>query len=107
MVGLAHPVFGQEKDWAERLEHLIARLDRLVSDGLVAMECHYPDATPAITEKLLVWAHERRLIPTGGSDYHGPNKSPLAPLGHSAVGLEVVAALESARPSGRPRSRAG
>lgn len=97
IVGLAHPVFGQERDWAEQLERLPARLDRLAAEGLVALECHYPDATPAITRQLRVWAHERGLIPTGGSDYHGPDKSPLAPLGHSAVGLEVVEALERAR----------
>jgi predicted metal-dependent phosphoesterase TrpH len=95
--GLAHPVFAREPDWAERLARLPARLERLRAEGLMAVECFYPDATPAITDQLLAWTRERGLIATGGSDYHGPGKAPCAPLGHCAVGGEVVEALRAAR----------
>ncbi len=95
VASLAHPVFGQEADWAERLATLPGLLDRLVQSGLAAVECRYPDATPAIAEQLAAWAGERGLIRTGGSDYHGPDRAPYAELGHSAVGTEVVSQLSA------------
>lgn len=97
VAGWAHPVFGQEADWPERLAEVPRRLDRLQEQGLVALECSYPDATPEIRERLLQWTRERGLIPTGGSDYHGPGKAPHAPIGHSAVDSAVVEALQAAR----------
>ncbi len=72
---LAHPVFGQEPDWAARLERLRPRLDDLAAKGLSGVECAYPDATPTIADRLLAWTRERRLVATGGSDYHGPGSS--------------------------------
>lgn len=104
--GLAHPVFRHTPDWAARLERVPARLDRLREAGLVAVECFYPDASPAITEQLLAWTRERGLVATGGSDYHGPDKAPGAPLGHSAVALEQVAALQAAAQAPAPVGRA-
>ena len=97
VTGLAHPVFGREPDWAERLARIPSRLERLMADGLAAVECFYPDATPAMTDHLLACTRGRGLIATGGSDYHGPGKAPCAPLGHCAVGGEVVEALRAAR----------
>jgi predicted metal-dependent phosphoesterase TrpH len=92
---LAHPVFCQEADALDRLAALPPRLDQLVAAGLSAVECYYPDATPEVSQRLAHLARERNLIITGGSDYHGPGKAPYAPLGHSIVDGEVIAALES------------
>jgi len=93
---LAHPVFSQDAGAAARLEQLPGRLDAMREVGLQAMECAYPDATPEIIDRLTVLAHERGLIVTGGSDYHGPGKAPFAPLGREAVDGGVVNALRAA-----------
>jgi predicted metal-dependent phosphoesterase TrpH len=93
---LAHPVFAQDADAAERLAALPARLDAMLQAGLQAVECFYPDATPEITEQLLALTQQRKLIATGGSDYHGPGKAPYAPLGRVVVDAEVVQALRAA-----------
>ena len=95
VAGLAHPVFSQDPNWSERLAQLPARLDRLCELGLQAIECHYPDATPAITQQLITWATARHLVVTGGSDYHGPAKAPFAPLGQPSVGVEAIEALRA------------
>jgi predicted metal-dependent phosphoesterase TrpH len=94
---LAHPVFPQDAEAAERLAGLPKRLDALVSAGLQGMECYYPDATPEVTKRLLGLARERNLVVTGGSDFHGPGKAPNAPLGQHAVDERVLRDLESAR----------
>jgi 3',5'-nucleoside bisphosphate phosphatase len=97
VAALAHPVFPQDEGWHERLASTPERLDRLIELGLRAVECTYPDATPEITQQLLRWTAERRLITTGGTDYHGEGKAPFAPLGAVSVGDEVLTALRQAR----------
>lgn len=103
VVGLAHPVFSQDATWAEQLSHIPALLDRLVEAGLAAVECAYPDGTPAISDTLRDWVRQRRLVATGGSDYHGPGKAPFAPLGTAAVGGDVVDALVASAGASRLR----
>jgi hypothetical protein len=93
--GLAHPVFAQDAEAATRLEQLPARLEQMLAVGLQAMECAYPDATPAITERLTALALGHKLIVTGGSDYHGVGKAPFAPLGQITVDGPVVEALRA------------
>jgi carbamoyl-phosphate synthase large subunit len=68
-----------------------------VADGLAAVECSYPDVTPAIHGQLRAWARERDLAVSGGSDYHGPGRAPYVGLGHSAVDEAAVAALRARR----------
>ncbi len=99
VVVLAHPVFPRDAYWAERLVDVPRTLDRLVEVGLVGVECFYPDATPDITRQLVQWSHERGLIPTGGTDYHGPGKAPYAPLGQVFVDGQVVDRLRARCPS--------
>lgn len=95
---LAHPVFPADTEWERRLAELPARLDRLAGLGLAGVESDYPDATPEMRAQIRGWTLERGLLATGGSDYHGPGKSPAAPLGTCAVSLETVQALrQSAR----------
>jgi 3',5'-nucleoside bisphosphate phosphatase len=104
VAGLAHPIFAQDADAHSRLENLPKRLDALKELGLHALECHYPDATPEVSQRLLDLAHQKGLIATGGTDYHGPGKAPFAPLGQVSVDEDVVEALRSTRPA-PPESR--
>src|SRR5262249_9182800 len=46
VTALAHPVFSQDPDAANRLKGLPKRLDALREAGILAIECTYPDATP-------------------------------------------------------------
>ncbi len=46
-------------------------LDELQSAGLVGMEVHYQGYAPELVAQLASIAKRRRLIPCGGSDYHG------------------------------------
>jgi predicted metal-dependent phosphoesterase TrpH len=96
VAALAHPVFARDAGSAERLASIPRQLDRLQALGLRAVECDYPDATAAIAEKLTAWARERGLLITGGSDFHGPGKTPYAPLGQCAVDDRVVDELRAA-----------
>jgi predicted metal-dependent phosphoesterase TrpH len=52
----------------------------LVTAGMQGLECYYGDYDDQTVSQLLDLAGKYRLIPTGGSDYHGPNMHPT-PLG--------------------------
>lgn len=95
VTSLAHPVFCQDPAWPERLARLPGLLDRLVAAGLDAVECFYPDARPGVAEQLATWAHQRGVLVTGGTDYHGPGKAPFAPLGQVAVDDATVEQLRA------------
>jgi predicted metal-dependent phosphoesterase TrpH len=69
---LAHPAFIPD------LEESV--LAPLVMVGLQGLECYYGEYAPETVEWLLGLADTYGLIPTGGSDYHGPNMHPT-PLG--------------------------
>jgi predicted metal-dependent phosphoesterase TrpH len=96
VASLAHPVFSQNSDAAERLQNLRPRVAAMVQAGLQAMECRYPDSTVEISSELAKLAAQHELIATGGSDYHGPGKAPFAPLGTDAVDGDVVERLRAA-----------
>jgi predicted metal-dependent phosphoesterase TrpH len=85
--GLAHPgtVLG--------LEEL---LPQLVSAGLAGIECYYGSHSPARTAAYLRLAARFKLVPTGGSDFHGRGDHG-ADLGGVFVPPENIAALESRR----------
>jgi 3',5'-nucleoside bisphosphate phosphatase len=55
-------------------------LPTLLHAGLQGLECYYGQYDEATVERLLELAGGFGLIPTGGSDYHGPNMHPT-PLG--------------------------
>ena len=74
-VSLAHPyqiVLGNDK-----LEDLI---QRLISYGLDAIECYYPQHTPEQTAEYLRLAEKYKLHVTGGSYFHGEKNKPDNPL---------------------------
>ena len=55
-------------------------LPSLVAAGMQGLECYYGDYDDQTVDRLLALADRYHLIPTGGSDYHGPNMHPT-PLG--------------------------
>lgn len=58
---LAHPGLAGEGD-----------LDRWTALGLEGLEVYYPTHNAGTLRQLLELARDRRLLPTVGSDYHGP-----------------------------------
>lgn len=74
-VSLAHPY--QIVLNGETLEELVLRLKGY---GLDAIECHYPQHTPAQTAEYLRLAEKYGLHITGGSDFHGEKNKPDNPL---------------------------
>ncbi|WP_376795335.1 PHP domain-containing protein [Thermogemmatispora sp.] len=70
-------------------------LPELCALGLVGLEVYYGPYTPEEEAQLLSLAREFDLIPTGGSDYHGPGIHPT-PLGGHPVPAESVARLKEA-----------
>jgi predicted metal-dependent phosphoesterase TrpH len=73
-------------------------LDRLVPAGLAGMEVDYGEYDLEDREILRQIAARRRLIATGGSDYHGPDRRSARELGSAAVSPAAVAALRRALP---------
>ncbi len=84
----------------------IAELDDMLPSlceaGLVGIEVYYGEYDPDTVNHLKKLADTYSLIPTGGSDYHGPGIHPT-PLGAREVPEESVARL---RASAQERRRA-
>jgi predicted metal-dependent phosphoesterase TrpH len=74
-------------------------LARLVPAGLKGMEVYYGEYTPARREELRGIAERWQLIPTGGSDFHGPGLKPGRDLGGPPVPIESVERLREAATS--------
>lgn len=68
-------------------------LPSLVMVGLQGLECYYGEYDEATVARLLKLADTYGLVPTGGSDYHGPNMHPT-PLGGRYVPPVVAERLE-------------
>ena len=69
-------------------------LPALVQAGLLGLECYYGQYDDATVARLLALANAHDLIPTGGSDYHGPNIHPTQ-LGGRWVPPETVERLQA------------
>jgi 3',5'-nucleoside bisphosphate phosphatase len=67
---LAHPV-PPANPWSDPL-HLRTFLPPLVEAGLGGLECYYPGYTARVKRWLEALAWHFKLVPTGGSDFHGP-----------------------------------
>jgi 3',5'-nucleoside bisphosphate phosphatase len=70
-------------------------LPRLCAAGMVGLETYYGQYTPDIERELRALADKYHLIPTGGSDFHGPGIHPT-PLGGHYVPYESVERLKAA-----------
>lgn len=81
---LAHP-YTLKLDKPADLEDLLADLKR---SGLAGLETYYSEHTPQMTKDYLALAQKFDLQPTGGSDFHGANKTHIK-LGRGRGGLAV------------------
>ncbi len=70
-------------------------LPDLKAAGMVGLETYYGQYTSEDEQALLALAHEYDLIPTGGTDFHGPGIHPT-PLGGRYVPHEAVEQLKAA-----------
>jgi len=95
---LAHP-------WSTK--DPLGAVKRLAPAGLSGLECYYGEYTSPVRDDLARLAKEYGLIPTGGSDFHGPGVKSVD-LGAVVVPPESVDALrvaaESIRASSAPAS---
>ena len=85
---MAHPIelpgLAQLREW----------LPALRDAGLVGLETYYGPYTPEQEQALRELADHYHLIPTGGSDFHGPGIHPT-PLGGRNVPYEAVERLKA------------
>jgi len=89
---LAHPVIVGASDYHPDLERLLPMMKEA---GLEGIEAYYKGYTPEITASLLAVAERHRLIPTGGSDFHGGGVVADAELGGVEVPWETVERLRA------------
>ncbi len=75
------------------LDELRNWLPDLCKAGMVGLETYYGQYMPVEESELLALAHAYHLIPTGGSDFHGPGIHPT-PLGGHYVPIEAVESLK-------------
>jgi predicted metal-dependent phosphoesterase TrpH len=76
------------------LDELRNWLPDLCEAGMLGLETYYGPYTPENERELLALAHEYHLIPTGGTDFHGPGIHPT-PLGGRYVPSEAVENLKA------------
>ncbi len=85
---MAHPIT------VPGLDELRKWLPELVAEGLVGLETYYGPYTPEQVQALHELADQYHLIPTGGTDFHGPNIH-STPLGGRFVPFEAVERLKA------------
>lgn len=86
---MAHPIT------LPGLDELRTWLPGLREAGLVGLETYYGPYTPEEEQELHALADEYHLIPTGGTDFHGPGIHPT-PLGGRYVPYDAVERLKAA-----------
>ncbi|MCD6379026.1 PHP domain-containing protein [bacterium] len=70
-------------------------LKRLINAGLVGIEVWHPNHNSTIENSILKIASERKLIPTGGSDFHS-HAAMKVDVGGKVVSYESVSLLKKA-----------
>jgi predicted metal-dependent phosphoesterase TrpH len=78
-----------------------AMASRLAPVGLAGLEVWYGEYSPEQREELRQLAEANGLIPTGGSDYHGPNFKPGRDLGGPPVPWETIERLHDVSEANR------
>lgn len=84
---LAHPLTTGDPEGVAR---------QLLPFGLRGFEVYYSEYNARTQANLRALADHMGLIPTGGSDFHGPNFRPGRDLGRPIVPAETVSRLEAA-----------
>ncbi len=76
----AHPIGGEGERHISK-EEFLPKLETMKSFGIEGLECYYSRYNQEEIEFLVDCANKNNLAVTGGSDYHGSNKSvPIAKL---------------------------
>ena len=70
-------------------------LERLAKAGLDGLEVFHPDHVPSQRDAFLRQADALGLVPTAGSDYHGPRVTPDRKLGMVSLDPTHFARLEA------------
>ena len=70
----AHPLGGEGEEHIPRKE-FIQKLETMIQCGIQGLECYYSRYTMEECEFLVKCAKENNLLITGGSDWHGTNKT--------------------------------
>ena len=70
----AHPLGGEGEEHLEK-EEFLSRLKTMIDCGIQGLECYYSRYTDSEIEFLKDCANKNGLYITGGSDYHGTNKT--------------------------------
>ncbi len=91
---LAHPIE------LPGLDELRSWLPGLCAAGMAGLETYYGQYTTEQEHALRALADEYHLIPTGGTDFHGPGLHPT-PLGGRHVPYESVERLKAAAAANR------
>jgi 3',5'-nucleoside bisphosphate phosphatase len=73
-------------------------LERLRAAGVVGIEVVHVEHNPSVREKYRRLAEALDLVPTAGSDYHGPAVSPDRRFGDVTMSAADLARLEARRP---------
>jgi hypothetical protein len=73
-------------------------LERLRAWGLGGVEVDHPDQNPSVRDKYRRLAAELDLVPTAGTDYHGPQVAPGRHFGSVSMAAADLARLEARRP---------
>jgi hypothetical protein len=73
----------------------LAELRRI---GFEGVEVRHPEHAPGQVEEYRRLARELGLVPTAGSDFHGPAINPERVIGSAGMAPEDLAALEARRP---------
>lgn len=68
----------------------------LVKAGLMGLEVYYPAHSPSQVEHYLMLCRQYGLIPTGGSDYHGPGQGDHGRLAAATAPYSVLRRLREA-----------
>lgn len=71
---------------------------RLKQAGIDGIEVQHIEHNPSVREKYLRLAEELDLVPTAGSDYHGPEVAPDRHFGDVSMSADDLARLEARRP---------
>jgi 3',5'-nucleoside bisphosphate phosphatase len=96
MPDLAHPMY-ISRDPGFKLDSFVREL---CGAGLVGIECYYADASPEVVANLVQVARDFALIPTGGTDFHGPGVY-ATELGDRDIPAETIDRMRAWRQSHR------
>lgn len=93
----AHPIGGERETHLDR-EAVLSRIVALKELGLMGIECYYSRYSEAEEDMLVEIAQSLGLLVSGGSDYHGENKTvKLGTLSENAreVGADKITVLSA------------